>query len=116
LKKPAGLAPGGFLFDLTANMRTPLFGSARLDIDAGYTQLHAGPSIPIPVLIAVVAVAIGPLVNHLVMVVFIEASGSAEVPAANLFAHPGDRFGDAKLLGGAPQAGRARRRSGIRLS
>ena len=97
-------------------MRTPYFASARFDIDAGDTQLDAGPSITIPVLLAVVAVAIDPLVNHLVMVVFIEAPRSAHVFSADFTAHPGDRFGDAKLLGGAPQAGRARRSSGIRLS
>ena len=60
--------------------------------------------------------AVDPLVNHLVPVALIEALLLAEVPAANLFAHPSHRLGDTELLGRALQAGRARRGSGIRLT
>jgi hypothetical protein len=87
--------------------------SARVDINAGNAQFHAGPSIAV---LVVVAVAVDPLVYHLVPVALIEAPRSAEVVAANFTAHSGNRLGDAELLGRTLQAGRARRSSGIRLT
>jgi hypothetical protein len=104
--KPAGLMPGGFRF-----WSEP--ASARVDINAGNAQFHAGPSIAV---LVVVAVAVDPLVYHLVPVALIEAPRSAEVVAANFTAHSGNRLGDAELLGRTLQAGRARRSSGIRLT
>jgi hypothetical protein len=133
LQNPPGSRPAGFDFDVSAARRSicfsaprsqhllqrasiAVFASARLDIDAGNAKFHAGPSLTIPVLFAVVPLAVDPLVTHLVAVALIEAARSADVLAANFTAHPGDWFGDPQLVGRAAQAGRSRRGPGIGLT
>jgi hypothetical protein len=94
----------------------------RVDADARNVQFYAGSVIAIvipmlvPMLVAVVPLAVDALVNDLVPVALADAPRSADIPAANLTAHPGDRFGEAELDGRAAQAGRARRSPGIRLT
>jgi hypothetical protein len=74
-------------------------------------QFHAGPVIAV-----LVAIAIDTLVNHLVPITLIDATGSADILAANLTAHAVDRFSEAQLLGGTLQAGRAGRSPGVGLA
>jgi hypothetical protein len=87
----------------------------RLDVDARNSQLNAGPVIAVLVTVAIM-VAIDPLMHDLVPVMLVDASGPADILAANLTAHAVDRLCDAQLLGRAGKAGCARQASGIRLA
>jgi hypothetical protein len=86
-----------------------------LDADAGNVELYAGSSLPSLFAIAAIALAIDPLVNHFVAGALVEATGAADVPAADFTAHARDRFRQAELVGPA-QAGCASEGSGIRLT
>jgi len=111
LCEPARLAPGGLL--LERKRCAAEFASARLDMDARNPQLHAGSSIPIAMLVAVtiVAIAVDPFAHHLVAVALVEAARSAEVPAANFFAHPG--IGSVMRIARPHRASRPRRHSPV---
>jgi hypothetical protein len=85
----------------------------RVDVDARNSQLHAGPVIPV---LVTVTVPIDPLVHDLVPVMLVDASGPANVLAANLTADAGDRLRDAQLLGRTGEPGCTRQAPGIRLA
>jgi hypothetical protein len=87
----------------------------RLDVDARNSQFHAGPAIPVLVTVAI-PIAIDPFVHDLVSVMFVDASGPADILAANFTADAIDRLGDAQLLGRAGEAGCARQAPGSGLA
>jgi hypothetical protein len=75
---------------------------AGLDVDARDAQFDAGPSIPVLVAVAMIA-----LVNdYLVAVALVDTPRPADVLAANLAADLGDWLRDAQPLRRALQAGR----------
>ncbi|HEY2227929.1 MAG TPA: hypothetical protein VGI22_09360 [Xanthobacteraceae bacterium] len=67
-------------------------------------------------MLVTVAIPIDPLVHDLVPIMFVDASGPADILAANFTADAVDRLRDAQLLGRAGEAGCARQAPGIRLA